>query len=276
MNRIDRLFARVRATGRPAFIPFITAGDPNLPTTQALALALLAEADRQQVPMLIELGFPYSDPIADGAAIQASYTRALNQGVRLDSILAMVAGLRAHTEAPLVAMVSYSLVFRNGVTAFLARLRDAGIDGAILPDLPMEEAASVEAFAKEFDFKIVHLVAPTTPAQRAQGIVRHGTGFVYCVAVTGITGERADLPPELGQRLAALRQWTDLPLCIGFGISKPEHVAMLRPIAEGVIVGSAIVRRLAELEPTLIPTQENLKPLVTFVGSLLAPLSDSP
>jgi tryptophan synthase alpha chain len=244
MNAIDSLFQRLRAQGRKAFIPFVTAGDPDLAGTELLVRTLA-----EQGANLIEIGFPYSDPIADGAVIQASYARALNKGLRIDDVFACarrlaVAPFLQSRGIPLVSMVSYSLVHRRGPDDFIATALASGFSGAIVPDLPIDEAEDLTRLAAAQDFKLIHLVTPTTPRERAARIARTSTGFLYCVSVTGITGERERLPDELLGQLAWLRQQTDVPLCVGFGISKPEHVQMLRNVADGVIVGSALVRRL--------------------------------
>jgi tryptophan synthase alpha chain len=244
MNPIDELFQRLRSRGRKAFIPFLTAGDPDGAGTARLGAALAAAgAD------LLELGFPYSDPIADGPVVQASYARALERGFRLDDAFACARRLAADPAAgrlPLAAMVSYSLIHRRGAEAFLARAAEAGFSGAIVPDLPHDESAELSRLAADRDFKLIHLVTPTTPRQRAVEIARRSTGFLYCVSVAGITGERDRLPDELLDQLAFLRRQTELPLCVGFGVSRPEHVRLLRDHVDGVIVGSALVRRLEQ------------------------------
>jgi tryptophan synthase alpha chain len=246
MNPIDALFQRLRAERRKAFIPFVTAGDPDVAGTVRLITELA-----QRGANLIEIGFPYSDPIADGPVIQASYTRVLERGVRLEDVFACArqaadALASARQSVPLVGMVSYSLVYRRGPEAFLMRAMDAGFSGAIVPDLPAEEASGLAKLAGSLDFKLVQLVTPTTPKERAIAIARLSTGFLYCVSVTGITGERDRLPEELRGQLAWLREQTSLPLCVGFGVSRPEHVRALRDVADGVIVGSAIVRRVEQ------------------------------
>jgi tryptophan synthase alpha chain len=238
-NPIDDIFQRLRAQKRKAFIPFITAGDPDLVTTGRL-VAKLADSGAS----LIEIGFPYSDPIADGPVIQASYTRALDKGIRLEQIFAWS---RKVTGSPLVGMVSYSLVNRRGAEKFLDEAKGAGFAGLIVPDLPIDEAEALSRAAAERNVKLIHLVTPTTPPERAARIARLSTGFLYCVSITGITGERDRLPEQLLDQLRRLRQETDLPLCVGFGVSRPEHVQMLRDHVDGVIVGSAIVRRLEQL-----------------------------
>jgi tryptophan synthase alpha chain len=252
MNPIDALFARLRAQGRKAFIPFLTAGDPSTAATVRVARSLPARG-----ASLLEVGFPYSDPIADGPVIQASYTRALDRGVRLADVFACAKEIASAPEyaggrVPVVGMVSYSLVHRRGPEAFLDRAAAAGLSGAIVPDLPVEESTALARLAAARDFKLIQLVTPTTPRERARQIVALSTGFVYCVSVAGITGERDRLPGELLDQLGWLRKQTDLPLCVGFGVSRPEQVRMLRDLADGVIVGSALVRKLERIgtQPT--------------------------
>ena len=241
MNNIDALFQRSRSSQRKAFIPFLTAGDPDLGFTERL-LPRIAEAGAD----LIEIGFPFSDPIADGPVIQASYTRALDRGLKLADIfqtLGRVTSTNGWT-TPVVGMVSYSLVYRNGPEQFIQCAKKAGLSGAIVPDLTAEEADDFAKLARDNDFKLILLVTPTTPPTRAERIVKLCTGFLYCVSVVGITGERDRLPETLREQLRKLRAMTDLPLCVGFGVSKPDQVKELREFADGVIVGSALVKKL--------------------------------
>jgi tryptophan synthase alpha chain len=262
MNLIDQLFGNLHAGGRKAFMPFLTAGDPDLTTTERLLNELVARGSD-----LVEIGFPYSDPIADGPVIQASYTRALAHGVKLDRILEFVKRwTQAHPAFPLVAMVSCSIIMRRGPKAFLERARSSGFSGLIVPDLPVEESASLANMCRDHDLKLIQLITPTTPRERAVQIARQSTGFIYYVSVTGITGTRDRLPPELRDQLAWLRTQTDLPICVGFGISKPEHAAMLKDVADGIIVGSAIVRKLDNLG------QRTLEAATAEVGELATSL----
>jgi tryptophan synthase alpha chain len=240
MNPIDALFGRLRTEKRKALIPFVGAGDPDLRATAALVRELARRG-----ASLIEIGFPYSDPIADGPVIQASYTRALKNGVRVDDIFRCVREVSS-LGVPLVGMMSYSLVHRRGPETFLMQAQEAGLSGAIVPDLPIDEAENLARLAAARDFKLIHLVTPTTPRERAVQIAKLSTGFLYCVSTTGITGERDGLPAELVGTLGWLRQQTTLPLCVGFGISKPEQVGTLRGVVDGIIVGSAFVRRIEE------------------------------
>jgi tryptophan synthase alpha chain len=214
---------------------------------------------------LIEVGFPYSDPIADGPVIQASYTRALAHGVRLDDIFRAVREVRDRN-VPLVCMTSYTLVHRRGPDTFVAQAQAAGFSGAIVPDLPVEEADILSKIAQERDFKLIQLIAPTTPRERARRIAAGSTGFLYYVSVAGITGERDKLPDELVGQLRWLREQTDLPICVGFGISKPDHVYALRDVADGIIVGSALVRRLEQVGTK--PFEEVLQEIGALAQSL--------
>lgn len=241
-NPIDLVFAKLRRSGRKAFIPFLTAGDPDLSATGDLVAQVVREgAD------LVEIGFPYSDPIADGPVIQASYTRALSRGLKVDQIFAATRDwVQRADNVPLIAMVSYSIIHRRGLDRFLDQARDAGYRGLIVPDLPADESSALAEAARQQNVKLIQLVTPTTPRDRAAFIARQSTGFLYCVSVTGITGTRDQLPVQLLDQLAWLRTQTDLPLCVGFGISRPEHVEMLRDHADGIIVGSALVKRLEE------------------------------
>jgi tryptophan synthase alpha chain len=248
MNPIDRMWQELRRQGRKALIPFLPAGDPDLAGTTNLVSSLA-----QQRADIIEIGFPYSDPIADGPVIQSSYTRALGRGVRVDDIFETIRVLTRSSPfqehpVPLVAMVSYALVLRRGPAAFLDQSEAAGFSGAIVPDLPIEEAGELAEMAKARDFKFIQLITPTTPPERALHIAQLSTGFLYCVSVAGITGARDHLPKELLNQLAWLRTHTDQPICVGFGISKVEHVQMLREVADGIIVGSTLVRHLAEVK----------------------------
>jgi tryptophan synthase alpha chain len=266
MNPIDALFQRLRTQQRKAFIPFVTAGDPDLKNTVALIRELPLRG-----ASLIEVGFPYSDPIADGSVIQASYTRALHKGVRIDDVFGTVLSLSAMPpfhggQVPLVAMVSYSLVHHRGPARFVEQAQGAGFSGAIVPDLPAEESTELARIAAGSDFKLIQLVTPTTPRDRALDIIKRSTGFLYCVSVIGITGERSELPAALIDQLRWLRAQTDLPLCVGFGISKPEHVAMLREHVDGIIVGSALVRQLEQIGTR--PANEVLREIGDLAQSL--------
>jgi len=243
MSAVDELFRRLRSEGRKALMPFVTAGDPDLAFT-AEVLKAMSTAGAQ----ICELGIPYSDPIADGPVIQASYTRALNKKVKLADIFAMAERTVPTLACPVVTMVSYAIIHRHGPAKYVAEAKKAGIAGAIVPDLLVEESAAFAELCRKEDFSLIPLITPTTPRDRAKRIAERASGFIYYVSVTGITGERTQLPPDLVENVAWLRTQTELPICIGFGINSPEHVKLLAPAADGLIVGSALVRRLAAAE----------------------------
>jgi tryptophan synthase alpha chain len=262
MSAIDTLFAQLRRSGRKALMPFVTAGDPDLEFTADVIRELIARGSS-----LCELGIPYSDPIADGPVIQASYTRTLDRKIKLAEILEMLGRLTPQLAAPLVTMVSYAIVYRRGLAQYVALAKASGVAGLIVPDLPVEEAGPLSEICRREDVSLIQLITPTTPEARALRIAERTTGFIYYVSVTGITGERAELPPQLVEHVARLRQQTPLPVCIGFGISRPEHVRMLAPVADGLIVGSAIVRRIAEAASR--PREQVLREIGDFVAELL-------
>lgn len=268
MSAVDDLFRRLQAAGRQALMPFVTAGDPDLDFTAAALSACVAAG-----ASLCELGFPYSDPIADGPVIQASYTRALAGRLHVDDILGTVRSLAPSLGAPLVAMVSYAIVHRYGPARFVAAAQSAGLAGAIVPDLPVEESDELATICAGADFSLIQLVTPTTPRERALRIARRSTGFLYYVSVTGITGERTELPRDLVENVAWLRSQTRLPICIGFGISQAEHVRKLRAVADGLIVGSAVVRRIAAASGGA-DRQAVLADVGQFVRDLVAALDE--
>ena len=247
-NPIDRTFETLRQGGRKAFIPFMTAGDPDIDTSLQVAETLIENgAD------IIEIGFPYSDPIADGPVIQSSYTRALDKKLKIEQIWQLAQAIQkspayANRAVPLVAMVSYSLVLRVGIDTFLMRAKKSGFSGLIVPDLPWDESAELGQAIDKHELKLVQLVTPATPGARAAEIAKASGGFLYCVSISGITGERRDLPATLIDRLAALRSQSTTPLCVGFGISTAEQAQTLKPHCDGVIVGSALVRHLEKLQ----------------------------
>lgn len=258
MSRIDQVFQLAAADNRMTFMPFVTAGDPSVQATAEL-LKTLKSANVD----LIELGFPYSDPIADGPVIQASYTRALNNGVTVDSIFEMMSDLKGQELPPVLAMVSFAIVFRFGARAFIERAAEAGFSGFIIPDLPADEAAETSEIAKSHGLDLVQLIAPTTSAMRTQEILDASNGFVYCVSVAGTTGVRQEVPTALVDQLKGFRQSTKLPLAVGFGISSPEQVAALEGVADGIIVGSAIVKRAADA------TDDAMAEVKTFAESMV-------
>jgi tryptophan synthase alpha chain len=237
-DAIAQRFAALAAAGRRAFVPYVTAGHPDVKRSIALLQGLeTSGAD------VVEVGVPFSDPMADGAVIQASSQRALEQGVRFDQVLEIIS--RAKLGIPVVLFSYLNPLLRGGEDA-LRRASEAGAHGVLVTDLPLGADPEREAWFARGPLDFIRLVAPTTPAERMSAIAATGRGFVYLISRLGVTGERSDLPPELPATAARLRAVTSLPLCIGFGISKPEQAAAVARLADGVVVGSAIVRAADE------------------------------
>jgi tryptophan synthase alpha chain len=264
--RIAAVFAANRAAGRKALAPFVTAGDPDCDTTVAVIEAVAAAG-----ASLCELGVPYSDPIADGPVIQASYTRALGSGISLEGVFDVARRAAAKTAMPILAMVSYSIIFRRGISAFTADAVAAGLAGLVVPDLPLEESDELDQACRAAGLALVRLVTPTTPPDRAAAIARKSTGFLYCVSVAGVTGARTELPPGLIDRIKWLRTKTDVPILVGFGISGPDQVRAVAEVADGVIVGSALVRQVAELAKQ--PREQLVAGIERFIEPLAAAVS---
>ncbi|MDA0809229.1 MAG: tryptophan synthase subunit alpha [Planctomycetota bacterium] len=263
-TRIASTFGALKEAGHLAFMPFITAGDPDMAAT----LSVIRELGDRGVD-LIEVGFPYSDPIADGPVIQASYTRALDKGLHVNDIFDGVRSLPTEELPPLVAMASYALLFRRSVEEFVKQAVESGFAGFIIPDLPADEAADVGKVVQSHGADLIQLISPMTPKDRATEILKAASGFVYCISVAGTTGVRDDLPPELTEQLNWLRTQTDVPLAVGFGIKGPEQVDILRDAADGVIVGSAIVRMMAGLGTSPEGDATALAEIGTFAESMV-------
>ena len=238
-NRIDLKFNELRKAGQKAFVAFITAGDPDLKTTEDLVLAL-----EDSGVDIVELGVPFSDPLADGPTIQAASYRALKNGTTLEKIFKLVARIRTRSALPLALMTYYNPVFHYGEDAFAAACRDAGADGVIIPDLPPEEAGSLIPAARRNGVATVFFVAPTTRPERLRLITRSATGFIYYVSVAGVTGARPLLPGDILRHVRAVKRVSQTPVCVGFGISTAEQVRTLSRVADGVIVGSAIIKEI--------------------------------
>ncbi|MGR3319432.1 MAG: tryptophan synthase subunit alpha [Candidatus Anammoxibacter sp.] len=262
MNRIDKRFKELKQKNETAFIPFLTAGDPTLSATTDIIIDL----DKRGADV-IELGFPYTDPIADGPVIQASYSRVLSNGITIGKIFDTIRDIRKKSEIPIVAMVSYSIVYKFGYKKFIADAQNAGFDGATIPDLPVEEAAEIFDVGRERDFKIVCFAAPTTTNKRLDIITTRTDGFLYYIAVVGITGVRKSLPDDIPENIKKIREKTNCPIAVGFGVSTPEQAASVGKIADGVIVGSAIIR---EIEKSLnSPPQALIKHVGEFTKKLI-------
>ncbi|RMG15173.1 MAG: tryptophan synthase subunit alpha [Deltaproteobacteria bacterium] len=246
MNRIGAAFARAQSEGRAALVTFVTAGDPDLQQSREI-LGALARAGAD----VVELGLPFSDPSADGPTIQASSARALKAGTTYDRVLELVRALRAGAirgaspDLPVVLFGYFNPLFRRG-NALPRELTEAGVDGVLCVDLPPEEAPEVQGALRDVGIEIIRLVAPTTPAERVRRIGEGAGGFVYYVSMTGVTGAELQDPSSLAPRVEAVRRETGLPVAVGFGVDTPEKVRALAAFADGVVVGSAIVRRIAE------------------------------
>lgn len=241
MSRIQQAFSQAKVEGRGALILYLCAGDPSLAATRDIVWAIEeAGAD------LVELGVPYSDPVADGPTIQAAAKRALKGGARVAGVLECVAQIRERSQIPLVIMSSVSPLFRFGLDAFATEAAAAGLDGVLLADLPPEESGEWRSLAEANHLSTVFLVSPATPPARIKLAADATTGFVYAVSRAGVTGARTELPPQLPEMIARIREVTDKPVAVGFGVSTHEHVRSVWQVADGAIVGSALVKVIAE------------------------------
>ncbi|MEH2066217.1 MAG: tryptophan synthase subunit alpha [Nostoc sp.] len=261
MTAISDCFETLGRNGECALIPFITAGDPDLETT-AKALQVL---DRSGAD-IIELGIPYSDPLADGPVIQAAATRALQRGTKLEQVLEMLQEITPQLRSPIILFTYYNPILHRGIDKFLSSVAAAGVAGLVVPDLPLEEAAGLLEPAKEMGIDVTLLVAPTSSAQRIQAIAHSSQGFIYLVSVTGVTGVRSQLENRVSDLLKQIRNVTDKPIGVGFGISEAAQARQVREWgADAAIVGSAFVKRLAEGTP-----EEGLNAIAQFCQSLKA------
>ena len=264
MNSVARRFQQLKQNSECALIPFITAGDPDLSTT-AKALEILAKSGAD----MIELGVPYSDPLADGPTIQAAATRALQKGVQLDDVLQVVREVVPKIEIPIILFTYYNPIYYRGIESFLKLVKDAGVSGLVVPDLPLEEAEVLLKPAKEIGIEITLLVAPTSSETRIKAIAEKSEGFIYLVSVTGVTGVRSEMAVGVKDLLANLQNTTNKPIGVGFGISSPEQAKQVKEWgADAVIVGSAIVKRLAEGTP-----ESGLKAIADFCSALKRSIS---
>lgn len=239
MNRIDSKFSELKKMKKKAFIAFITAGDPSLKITERLVLAF----EKAGVD-IIELGVPFSDPLADGPTIQASSQKALEHGATLDKIFQLVKRLRKKTEIPIALMMYYNPIFHYGEDRFVEKAIHSGVDGVIVPDLPPEEATGLIRKAKGKNLATVFFLSPTTTHHRMKQIVKASSGFIYYVSLTGVTGARKQLTSTFKNHIKKAKQITKKPICVGFGISSQAHVKSVVKIADGVIVGSAIINNI--------------------------------
>ncbi len=242
MNRIDQRFARLRQEGHKAVVVYIGAGDPDLEATRVLALAF----DQAGVDVL-ELGVPFSDPLADGLVNQLAAQRGLESGTTPERVLATVRALRQASQIPVVLYIYFNLIHRHGLKRFVEEAAEAGVDGLLVLDLPPEESESYQALMLQAGLRPIYLVAPTTPEERIRLIVRKAAGFIYYVSREGVTGMQSRVSDTIAAMTAKIRAQTDLPIVVGFGISSPEQARTAASSVNGVVIGSAVVHRIAEL-----------------------------
>ncbi len=245
-GRIEETFARLKAEGRTGFVAFLTVGYPDVEATLRIVPALIeGGAD------VIELGVPFSDPLAEGPTIQKASFHALEQGVTVETCLGVVRKLRdMGVEAPIVPMGYYNPLMAYGIERFTGEAAEAGVDGLIIVDLPPEESDEMLAACEAAGLRLIYLVAPTSTEERIREVARRASGFVYCVSVTGVTGARDEIAPGLGEFVGRVRSATNLPIAVGFGISQPEHFEAVARIADAAVIGSAIIDEIAKSDPS--------------------------
>lgn len=265
MTSLSQYFQTLRNNNQRALIPFVTAGDPDLDTTaEALRILDANGADA------IELGVPYSDPLADGPIIQAAATRALNRGTRLHDVLAMARSVSGSLRSPIILFTYYNPILSVGIKTFLDRIAVAGIKGLVIPDLPLEEADEVLKLADDVGIDVTLLVTLTSPKERIEAIARQSRGFIYLVSVTGVTGMRSQIQDRVKTVIEEIKTVTDKPIGVGFGISGTEQARQLVDWgADAVIVGSAFVQRLSDGTP-----YRGLRAIKGFCGELKSVLND--
>jgi len=266
MNRIEENFARLKREGGKGFIVYIGAGDPNLDATRKLALAF----DKAGVDIL-ELGVPFSDPLADGLVNQLAAQRGLESGTTPPKVLETVAAIRKQSQIPIVLYIYFNLIHRVGVERFIADAARAGVDGLLVLDLPPEESENYETLMRKAGLCHIYLVAPTTPEDRIKFIVKRGSGFIYYISREGVTGMQSKVASNLASQVAKIRAHTKLPVAVGFGVSNPEQAGLVARDADAVVVGSAVVNQIAlhGKSPELVKrVSEFVKSLATAVKSI--------
>jgi tryptophan synthase alpha chain len=262
MNRIVAKFARLKSAGKKGFIVYIGAGDPNLEATRDLALAF----DKSGVDVL-ELGVPFSDPLADGLVNQLAAQRGLESGTTPPKLLKTIAAIRKQSQIPIVLYIYFNLIHKVGLEKFIAAAAKAGVDGLLILDLPPEESDNYEALMKKAGLCHIYLVAPTTPEDRMALIVKRGSGFIYYISREGVTGMQTSVATNLASQVAKIRAHTNLPIAVGFGISNPAQAKAVASAADGCVVGSAVVNQIAE--------HGKSPELVAKVGAFVKSLADA-
>jgi len=248
MNRIDTTFNDLKEAGKAAFVPYVTAGDPSLALSKEIILAL-AESGAD----IVEIGIPFSDPLADGPVIQAAVARALDAGMTVKKVLSLVRDVRRQSEVPIVLFTYLNPILKYGLKTFAADAKSAGADGVLVLDLPPEESAAYKKIMDAAALKTIYLVAPTSTDERIMKIARYSTGFIYCVSRTGVTGMAKSRFGELGGLVKRIRKHSDLPVAVGFGVSDKSQVRAIGRIADAVVVGSAIVKVIGERKRDPVP-----------------------
>jgi len=241
MDCIEKIFKQLKKQDKKAFIPYIMSGDPSLEDTKRF-ISELEEAGAD----IIELGVPFTDPLADGPTIQRAHERALSQGVTLRKVLSLVDEIRQSVRIPLILMTYYNPVFKYGIESFVKEAHRVGVDGVIIPDLIPDEAEDFISIARQHKLDTIFLLAPTSTGDRIRKVVKVSTGFIYYVSITGITGAKLLTDDLMRNTLKLIQENTNKPISVGFGISSPDEAMEVSKLADGVIVGSAIVRRIAE------------------------------
>lgn len=242
MNRIENAFSKAKSEGRAAFVSYVCAGDPDAHTSLEICRTLIASGVD-----VLELGVPFSDPLADGLTNQLAAQRALESGVTREDVFNLVRSIRKENDTvPIVFYTYYNLMFSGGLAAYIAEAKEAGVDGLLVLDLPPEEAEDHMATCETYGMKTVFLLAPTTPEERVEYIARFATGFIYYVSQTGVTGVRDELAGDLGEMVRMIKRHSDKPLVVGFGIHNQEQVHAVAELADGVVVGSAIVNTIKD------------------------------
>ncbi len=261
MGRIDQRFERLQKSHERALIPYVTAGDPNVEMTKTLVREMVRRGGD-----LVEIGVPFSDPLADGPIVQRASQRALQGGMTLRKILRMVSELRGDVDVPLILMTYYNPVLRYGEEAFVVDALDAGVDGIIVPDLPPEEAQTLIDLTADTPLEMIFLAAPTSTSARLALIAEASRGFIYYVSRLGTTGVRDQLSGDLRMMLARVRASTSKPIAVGFGVSTPEQVRLVAELADGVVVASAILKLLEDLQDR----EDRLEQVGEFIAALKA------
>ncbi len=262
-NRIDRKFSELKEKKLKAFVPFIMAGDPGLSVTEKLVL----ELDRQGASV-IELGVPFSDPLADGPTIQRSAERALKKKISVDAVLNLIKSIRRKTDTPIVLLIYCNLIHHYGADRFVKRAVSCGADGVVIPDLPFEESGNLRRLAKKESLAVINLAAPTSSDARLKKICGSSNGFVYYVSITGTTGARKTLSAESLKGIRRVKKISKKPVCVGFGISSPEQARKISKIADGVIIGSAIIKIIEKSSDRTM-----VKDVGIFAGSITKALN---